>query len=345
MNAVPIESREFEHHQLEQRFAALRLPDARALERLARSLERCGQLNPCIAVAEADALVLLDGYRRLAALHRLGRDTVWVQLWHCPLAEALARLLCCTAGRAFAPLEEALLLRELATGYGLSQHQLARRTGRDVSWVSRRLKLLSALPDELLEALCQGQLSCWAAVRIFAPLARANAEHAHALLATLSQQPLSTRELGRWYEHYTRANRTTRERLIAHPQLFVHALDNARAGRDAERLREGPEGEWAGELMRIARRLERLRAALPGLLAGNALDPELDGAFTRARRAFERLAKEFEHHASDDPSRSASDHPHAARAGHAAAPDQPLAQALAQHRQADPARVTGDAGR
>ena len=171
MNPVDTERRELEHHQLEQRFAGLRVPDRRALERLCRSLERSGQLSPCIAVAEAGSLVLLDGYRRLAALHRLGHDTVWVQLWHCPLAEALARLLASTQARAFAPLEEALLLRELANDTGVSQHELARRTGRDVSWVSRRLKLLSALSEELLEAVCQGRLSSWAAVRIFAPLA------------------------------------------------------------------------------------------------------------------------------------------------------------------------------
>jgi len=169
---------ELEPHQLERRFAAARLPDARAVECLRRSLERSGQLSPCIVVPEAGAVVLLDGYRRLEALQRLGRDTVWVQHWHGPLEGALARLLAGGTGRAFAPLEEALLLRELASDTGLSQHELARRTGRDASWVCRRLKLLSALSEEVLEALRQGRLSCWAAVRIFAPLARANAEHA-----------------------------------------------------------------------------------------------------------------------------------------------------------------------
>ena len=345
MNRLDTESRELEHHQLERRFAALRLPDPRAVERLSRSLERSGQLSPCIAVPEADALVLLDGYRRLAALHRLGRDTVWVQLWHCPLAEALGRLLAASAGRAVAPLEEAMLLRELASTSGLSQHELARRTGRDVSWVNRRLKLLSALSEELLEAVCQGRLSSWAAVRIFAPLARANAAHARALLTTLCAQPLSTRALARWYQHYARANRSTRERLVEHPHLFVRALDDERAGRDAERLREGPEGAWAGELAHIAKRLERLRAALPVLCAGNVLDPELHGAFTRARRAFERVAKEFPHHACEDPSRTTPDHPHAAHAGHGGAPDQPPAQALAQHRATDLARQPGAARR
>lgn len=56
-------------------------------------------------------------------------------------------------------------LRELASESGLSQHALARALGRDVSWVSRRLALLTALSEPLLAAVCAGQLSTWAAVR------------------------------------------------------------------------------------------------------------------------------------------------------------------------------------
>lgn len=57
-----------------------RLVEPRAVERLARSIELGGQLVPCIAVADRPTkpqdgsarLVLVDGYRRVAALRRLG---------------------------------------------------------------------------------------------------------------------------------------------------------------------------------------------------------------------------------------------------------------------------------
>jgi hypothetical protein len=39
-------------------------------------------------------------------------------------------------------IEEALLVRELVQGLGLSQHAGGRRSGHDVSWVSRQLQLL-----------------------------------------------------------------------------------------------------------------------------------------------------------------------------------------------------------
>src|SRR5216684_2601513 len=88
-------------HRLELRFAGARLVEPRAVEGIARSIERGGQIVPCIAVADPPVdpregggrLVLIDGYRRVAALRRLGRDTARVECWPCDLAEALLGLL------------------------------------------------------------------------------------------------------------------------------------------------------------------------------------------------------------------------------------------------------------
>jgi ParB family chromosome partitioning protein len=118
--------------------------------------------------------VLIDGYRRIAALRRIGRDTASVDRWACDVTDALLGLLARTQNRPFASIEEALLIRELMQGLGLSQHDLARRCGRDVSWVNRRLQLLSGLPDAALTAVRDGRLSSWAANRVVVPLARAN---------------------------------------------------------------------------------------------------------------------------------------------------------------------------
>ena len=65
---------ELDLHRLELRFAASRLVEPRAVARIAHSIERCGQVVPCIVVAVPSAggerLVLIDGYRRVAALRR-----------------------------------------------------------------------------------------------------------------------------------------------------------------------------------------------------------------------------------------------------------------------------------
>ena len=121
------------------RFAASRLVDPQAVARIAQSIERCGQIVPCITAlapggtgAGAAPLVLIDGYRRVAALRRLGRDTARVEQWTCGLAEAVLGVLARAQDRSFASIEEALLLRELVQGQGLSQHELARAVGAQV---------------------------------------------------------------------------------------------------------------------------------------------------------------------------------------------------------------------
>ena len=94
---MELSGRDLDLHRLELRFAATRLQDPRAVERIAHSLQRCGQLVPCIVVGDPQAgeerLVLIDGYRRVAALRRLGRDTVRVECWACDLTTALAAVL------------------------------------------------------------------------------------------------------------------------------------------------------------------------------------------------------------------------------------------------------------
>src|ERR1700730_4148901 len=162
---------DLELHRLDLRFAGARLVEPRAVDRIARSIECAGQIVPCIAVANPavkpptvdEQLVLIDGYRRVAALRRLGRDTAAVECWLCDLTEALLSLLARAQSRPLAQIEEALLLRELTQALGLTQREVARRCGRDNSWVARRLQLLTAVPDTALDAVRNGQLSSWAA--------------------------------------------------------------------------------------------------------------------------------------------------------------------------------------
>jgi len=320
---------ELDLHRLELRYAGARLLEPRAVEQLARSIDKNGQLVACIAVAvpEAGQLVLLDGYRRVAALRRLGRDTARVERWDCDLAQGLISILSRAHGRAFAALEEALLLRELIQGQGLSQHEVARRCGRDVSWVNRRLQLLCALPDAALAAVRDGVLSIWAATRVVVPLARANSEHAAGLLGALRGQPLSTRQLRSWFEQYQRAPRAQRERLVGHPHLFCAVVQQTETQRALERLRAGPEGECLIDLRRLDGLIARLRKRLPALCA-EALPEALVPALARLQRTLEALQNELRRYCDHDLQRDPPLGAHAAHSRQQPARDQPAAQAL-----------------
>ncbi len=280
-------------HALNPRFAPVRLRDPARLGRLRASIEQQGQLMPVVAVAEPQTdcrWVLIDGYRRLEALQQLGADRIWVDVWERSVDEALLASLARGPERAWEAIEEAALIEELARRHSLQA--IAGQLGRDVSWVSRRLSLLKALPEDLLEQVRQGRISVWAATRILAPLARANSAHARALLAQLVQHPLSTRELKRLYAHYQQGTQRQRERLVENPGLFLRALESREQENTDKRLADGPEGAWCKDLAVVTQILKRLHRQVSTLFAPQQ-DPvecaRLGQAFVPTKTEFQRL--------------------------------------------------------
>jgi len=318
---------EVDLHRLELRFERLRVPEPRAVERLVRSIDRAGQLVPCLVLSEGPALILLDGYRRVAALKRLARDCVQVERWECELGPALLSLMARAQARVLYPIEEALLLRELVQGRGMSQHAVAQASGRDVSWVSRRLQLVCGLPEELLSAVRAGWVSTWAATRVLGPLARANSEHASILLKGLQGEGLSTRELRGWFEHYQRSSSAVRERLVANPRLFLEAQRHQAEQMADQTLRTGPEGAIAKDLRVLLAVATRLYGQLPALAAEGGIDAIWLRQLARARHVLESLHHQLrsDHDAQADPRCGA----HPAGPGPQLARDQPPAAAVA----------------
>jgi ParB/RepB/Spo0J family partition protein len=292
-------------HLLIPRFAPLRLRDPERLACLTRSMRQHGQLMPVVVVPESldpPRWVVIDGYRRLEALREIGEDLVWVDVWERPVDEAL--LLCLARGpeRGWEAIEEAALLHELSGRYSL--REMAQRIGRDVSWVSRRLSLFKALPEELLEAVRTGKLSVWAATRILAPLARANSAHARTLLGELEKTPLSTRELERLLAQYQRTPKARRERLVANPGLFVQALDSRAQTAEDQRLAEGPEGAWCKDLVVTGKILKRLTALAPTLFSPQQDRKDRDRLqqpYARTKAQFRRLDQILEQVLGHDP--------------------------------------------
>ena len=248
-----------------------------------------------------ERLVLIDGYRRVAALRRLGRDTASVEQWACDLTDALLGLLARTQNRPFASIEEALLIRELMQGLGLSQHDLARRCGRDVSWVSRRLQLLSGLPDAALTAVRDGRLSSWAASRMVVPLARANTEHADQLLdgagrcaAVDARIALLVRALPEGL--------SLRSRPYGQPSASVYrrAARGRSSSAPANVCATDPKANAPADLRSIEAILARLRKRVAAL---RPLPRTLIDAAPRLRATVEALISEIQREGAHDPDR------------------------------------------
>ena len=143
---------QLEFHQLDRRWEHLRVREPHRQRRLLASLADGGQQTPIVVVVSQgnrERYLVIDGYKRVAALEQLGRDTVEATLWAMSEAEALLLSRSLRSGPQESALEEGWLLAEMEQRFGYSLDELARRFDRSTSWVSRRLALVELLPEAI----------------------------------------------------------------------------------------------------------------------------------------------------------------------------------------------------
>jgi ParB/RepB/Spo0J family partition protein len=198
---------------------------------LTASLAAEGQLHPVLVVGgeaesgEASGYVLIDGYRRVAALERLGKDTVEGVLL--PLTEPAALLFryCQESVHPRTALEDGWLLRELIEVHGMTQAELSRQLQRSESWVSRRLSLVRELPGSAHDLVRRGKLCGHGAMKYLVPLARAKRTACEELVRHLEGRRTSAREMRQIYECWKRGDGEQRRRVEQHPELFLKATE------------------------------------------------------------------------------------------------------------------------
>jgi len=248
---------------LELRYSHIRIENPRAVMRMADALAKHGQVMPIlVAPAEPPRYTLIDGYMRVAAARRLGKDTLLAQIFNGEEKQALCHVLMKSSERKWDIFEQAGLIRELHRRHELSQREIGRLLGKDQSWVSRRLSLLEALPEQVMSSVKRGSISSWAASRVLTPMARANPDHARRLAAALMERPFSTRELIDFFKHYQRSNRKVRENMVDEPALFVKAREAGKDLSEARELTQGPEGKFRKDLSIIDHMVNRLIRAV-----------------------------------------------------------------------------------
>lgn len=225
---------EVDLHRLELRHEDLRIRDGARRRRLIASIAEVGQQVPVVAIAEGERLVLIDGYLRVEALHRLGRDTVHTIAWPVTEPEALVHHHHLAASARTA-IEDAWLLARLRT-HGLSFEDLAARLCRSKSWVSRRLALLDALATEVQASVRAGIVPAHAAMKYLVPLARANRRQCAQLIAGLGTTRVAERDVGALYRAWKHADATGRQHIVAEPRLCLRALRATAATPDDDDL-------------------------------------------------------------------------------------------------------------
>jgi ParB family transcriptional regulator, chromosome partitioning protein len=241
-----------EFHQLDRRHEHLRVRHPQRQRQLLASLASSGQQTPIIVVAVAnqpDRYLVIDGYKRIAALQQLGRDTIEAVLW--PLSEVQALVLerALRWSQPDSALEEGWLLAELEQRFGHGLEELARQFDRSVSWVSRRLALVELLPDCVQQQVRTGEIPALVAMKYLVPVARASLEDCQQMAAAFARHKFTSRQAGQLYAAWREASPRIRQRLLEQPQLFL------KVQREAE-----PEPPTVSPLEELSRDLEMIAA-------------------------------------------------------------------------------------
>jgi ParB family transcriptional regulator, chromosome partitioning protein len=281
---------EVELHQLTLRYEHLRKRHPLAERALLTSLAEIGQQVPMVVIGEAERFVLIDGYKRVRALRRLGRDTARVTRWQIEEVDALLLERGLRQGSEDA-LDQAWLLAELQERFGWSLEELARGFEHSKSWVSERLALIQTLPASIQEQVRVGGLSAHAAMKYLVPLARTDAQAAQQLAAAIAPLKPTSRQVGALYQGWQCGTARTRELILASPQIYLQARSSQTPAPPSATQRFLQD---LGALSGVARRAHR---ALQGGLLQQLLESErleVKEAFTRVNADLQRLIHRIE---------------------------------------------------
>lgn len=209
---------------LDVRYERLRRSDPRREKRLLASLAEVGQQFPILVVdGEGGAVIVVDGYKRVRALRKLGREMAVAARWDLSEADAVMLEGLMRDGGGDGPLEQAWRLLELRDRFGLTGAELARRFDKSVSWVSRRLALVSALPVAIQDHVRKGAIAAYGAMKFLAPLARANKDDCLRIADGIAPLAPSTRQMRELYSAYMSARGESRRKIVENPALYLRA--------------------------------------------------------------------------------------------------------------------------
>jgi ParB/RepB/Spo0J family partition protein len=258
---------DLEFHQLDVRYAHLRLRRPERERRLVASLAEKGQQVPIVVVAlfeDPGRYQVIDGHKRVRLLQRLGADTVQATVWDMSEAEALLLDRSLRTADAETAIEQGWLLQELRN-LPLSHEDLANRFDRSVGWVSQRLTLVQALPKSVQEHVRAGRIPAQAAMKYLVPLARAKREDCEVLSEVIAKHHLTSREVGDLYKAWRDGSREVRRRVLESPELFLRAQRELEEAHPVEvRAADGllRDLELLGKLARRAERKWREASAV-----------------------------------------------------------------------------------
>lgn len=249
--------------EIDTGFSCFHMTFPARIKAMERSLSSSGQLNPVIVRPYEEKYQLLDGFKRFYAAQSLKwEDLVCRVVEANDLSSKVMILLYNSHRGGLEDYEQAKIVHSLKTEHLLSGEEIARLTGKSISWVSRRLSFIERLDESAGTCLRLGHITSTHA-RELSRLPRGKQERFTRLII---DENLTSRETGFLVRKYLSA-KTGQEMkyLLAHPR---EVIERALAEGDTGDCRLGERGNRLLKTSRILIRQQHI-------FIGQGSDPPL----------------------------------------------------------------------
>jgi len=186
--------------------------------RLLTAIAERGIAEPLEGVDESERHVLLNGFKRLRCVRKLGITTVpYVSLGQ-DAALGIVALLRTSNDKALSLLEQAGFVDEINRLHQMSVAGIAEALSRSKAWVSLRLGLIAEMSPVIRKKLFAGDFPVYAYMYNVRPFMRINGTdkvEAEQFVAALSGKRLSVREIECLAHGYFRGPEALREQIRA----------------------------------------------------------------------------------------------------------------------------------
>ncbi|MBF0244822.1 MAG: hypothetical protein HQL31_06070 [Planctomycetes bacterium] len=168
------ESEMIEISKLDIRFESLKVRD-RIKERSLLAILAEGEFHdPLLVVSENDAIILLDGFKRLRCMRRLGWGLANCVFIGTDEAGGILELVRRSRGHRMNLYEEAGFVQELHGKHEMPPAQIAECLGRTKSWVSMRVQFLKGMSEDIRHKIQTGEFPLHAWMYSVQPFMRMN---------------------------------------------------------------------------------------------------------------------------------------------------------------------------
>ncbi len=159
---------------LDLRYEGFRMKSQSAEKALLMSIMEKGICDPLQGVDTPDALLLLDGFKRLRCAQKLGIGIVPFVSIGADEVLGIIKLIRVSNEKSLSILEQSRFVDELKTVYKMSTAEIAGLLERSKSWVSVRSGIIAEISDYILEQMFKGRFPVYSYMYTLRPFIRIN---------------------------------------------------------------------------------------------------------------------------------------------------------------------------